>query len=53
MTCLKADCGFCANAVSEVSSFTFSIVWLYIVHAELLNFSTRTLATFSELLLLI
>jgi len=53
MTCLKADCGFCANAVSEVSSFTFSIVWLYIVQAELLNFSTRTLATFSELLLLI
>jgi hypothetical protein len=23
MTCLKADCAFCANAASEVSSFTF------------------------------
>ena len=39
-TCLKADCGFCANADSEVSSFTFSVVWLRFVHAELLNFST-------------
>ncbi|KAF2306039.1 hypothetical protein GH714_010082 [Hevea brasiliensis] len=35
MSCLKADCGFCANAASEVSTVTFSVNCFNLEHAWL------------------